>query len=460
MSHAGSNGVAAPAHFAALDSVRAMAVAFVLFHHTWGLGGTPALSPKIPLTSIKVPLHFYLQGAGLGVDIFFVLSGFLLSLPWHRHAYGQASPVRLGSYFKRRLLRIGPPYYGVLFLVLALLTPTVVSWDLVANGPGLQRFIAHLLFMQQILPMSADGFRILGSLWTLTIEMIFYLALPLMVLPFLRRRWLIATPVAVIGSVVYLWLARNSLGFVVDAAVHSMRRYALTGEGLRASWLANQFPSFLGDFALGIAAANLCVLARSPRRPAFMRVLERELTSLALTVTGFGLVFFALYLNGSQRWARIAYYGDHLVTAIGTTMVIVGVTQASGPTSRFVGFAPFRWLGIIGYSVFLWHMPVIYVVARYPFLAGMTARDQFLQLTYRVLLITIPLSIGYYHLVEKPFMRSRPASPAGQPTAEVGLPPQGFEAQTVADVAEGSNSLVPAQEQDEPIKEPGRAVHR
>ena len=42
MSHARANGVAAPAHFAALDSVRAMAVAFVLFHHTWGLGGTPA----------------------------------------------------------------------------------------------------------------------------------------------------------------------------------------------------------------------------------------------------------------------------------------------------------------------------------------------------------------------------------------------------------------------------------
>ncbi len=194
-----------------------------------------------------------------------------------------------------------------------------------------------------------------------------------------------------------------------------MSVYQLTGAALRASWLSNQFPTFIGDFALGITAANLCVLGRSPQRPRIMRVLERELTCLVLTVSGFTLVFFALYLNGSQRWARVAYYGDHMFTAIGTTLVIVAVTHASGPTTRLLGLAPFRWLGIIGYSVFLWHMPIIYVVARYPFLAGLTPRDQFLQLTYRVLAITIPLSVAYYHLVEKPFMRSRPAVTREQP---------------------------------------------
>ncbi len=188
------------AHFPALDSVRAMAVAFVLFHHTWGLGGTPLMSPTIPLTSVEVPLHFYLQGAGLGVDIFFVLSGFLLSLPWHRHQYISAPAVHVSSYFKRRLLRICPPYWGVLFLVLVFFTPLIVPWELVANGPGPKRVIAHALFMQQVLPISADGFRVLGSLWTLTIEMIFYIVLPLMVIPFLRRRWIIATPLAMLGG--------------------------------------------------------------------------------------------------------------------------------------------------------------------------------------------------------------------------------------------------------------------
>lgn len=65
-----------------------------------------------------------------------------------------------------------------------------------------------------------------------------------------------------------------------------------------------------------------------------------------------------------------------------------------------MGFAPFRWLGVIGYSVFLWHMPIIHVVARYPFLAELSPqKQQFLRLTYRVLAITIPLSVVYYHLV-------------------------------------------------------------
>jgi peptidoglycan/LPS O-acetylase OafA/YrhL len=406
-------------HFPALDSVRAMAVFCVLVHHIWNLGLEPLLHPRIPLTGVRIPLYYYLQGAGLGVDIFFVLSGFLLSMPWHRHVLTGGPAVRLGPYFRRRFLRIFPPYYGVLFAVLVFFTPAIVPWELVATGPGVQRIVAHLLLMQQILPMSADGFRVLGSLWTLTIEMIFYLTLPVMVVPFLRRRWLVAAPVAVVSSVLYLWLARNSLGFVVDAAEHSMRRYAVPGAALRVVWLANQFPTFIAEFALGISAANLCVLARSAQRPRILDVLERELVCVLLTVVGFGTVLFAFYVNGSQRWGRIAYYGDHLIAGVGTTMIVVAVTQASGPTTRFLGLAPFRWLGIIGYSVFLWHLPVIYAVNKYPSFAGLTPKQHFVQLTCIVVAITIPLSVAYYNLVEKPFMRSgTTASPAPPPRPE------------------------------------------
>lgn len=160
--------------------------------------------------------------------------------------------------------------------------------------------------------MSADGFRVLGSLWTLTIEMIFYLALPVMVIPFCEsagwwpRRWPSSRRWPTCGRRGLVGLHRRRI------TVESMSRYQLTGPALRASWLSNQFPAFLGDFGLGITAANLCVLARSPRQAAGDPEAARTGASLVLSVGGFVLIF-TLYLNGSQHWARVAYYGDHLI---------------------------------------------------------------------------------------------------------------------------------------------------
>jgi peptidoglycan/LPS O-acetylase OafA/YrhL len=72
-----------------------------------------------------------------------------------------------------------------------------------------------------------------------------------------------------------------------------------------------------------------------------------------------------------------------------------------------LSWRPFTWLGTIGYSVFLWHMPIIYVVNSYPALKGLDPRTQAIRLTLWVVPLTLLISIPYYLLVEKPFTTAR-----------------------------------------------------
>jgi peptidoglycan/LPS O-acetylase OafA/YrhL len=389
-------------HVRALDSIRALAVAMVLFHHIWGLGGAPNLRPSI--LGMRLPLAPLLQGAGLGVDIFFVLSGYLLSLPWHRADAGGRAPT-LGKYLYRRLRRIVPPYYGVLLVVLLFLHPALVPWGSIHTTGGIKRTIAHLVFGQQLFPISAGGFGLLGSLWTLTIEMIFYLTLPLIVLAFIRGRWRYSLPIAALISFAWLWAARHSLGFIITMGRESVGRYGVTDDVLRGNWLSNQFPAFLIDFALGIAVARLATLGDHEHR--VVRFLRSNGASAGLALIGFALLYFALYNTGAQRWPTLSYYGDHAIAAFGTTVLILATLNRSTGASRVLSWRPFTWLGTIGYSVFLWHMPIIYVVNSYPALKGLDPRTQAIRLTLWVVPLTLLISIPYYLLVEKPFTTAR-----------------------------------------------------
>jgi peptidoglycan/LPS O-acetylase OafA/YrhL len=404
----GANHAPRVGHVRALDTIRGIAVAMVLFHHIWGLGGAPNLRPK--LLGVRLPLAPLLQGAGLGVDIFFVLSGYLLSLPWHRAEAGGTNP-KLGTYLRRRLSRIVPPYYGVLLIVLLFMHPAVIPWGSIHTSGGIKRTVAHLLFAQQLFPISAGGYGALGSLWTLTIEMIFYLILPVMVLGFLKGRWRVSLPLSALASLAWMWFARHQFDFIISMARSSVGRYGVSDVVLRENWLVNQFPAFLFDFGLGICMARLAILGDRSNRA--VRLVRDRLSGWILAPTGLAVLYFALYLNGTQRWSKLARYGDHWITSIGTALLILATMNSETVVARVFSLRVFTSLGTIGYSVFLWHMPVIYAVNAYPSLQSLEPRAHVIRLAELVLPLTLMLSVPYYFLVERPFTSlKRSTSPA------------------------------------------------
>src|SRR4051812_3160818 len=168
----------------------------MVVYHAWVLTGGPLVGGGSAV----------LSGGFLAVDLFFVLSAFVLTLPTARTgAFGSWR-----DYALRRAARILPAYYVALAVGLVLFHPLAGP---VADQrpPTADALLAHVSFLQveaRLIPgyEGALGFRVDPVLWTLSVEVAFYVALPLVVMGFLRRP-LLWLALAVAGTVVLRALA-------------------------------------------------------------------------------------------------------------------------------------------------------------------------------------------------------------------------------------------------------------
>ncbi len=225
-----------------LDGLRFLAVGSVLVFHTlfalasayhrelgsWELG---------PVVSVIARNPF-------GVQLFFVISGFILALPFVRHLVGGEKPVEIGRYYLRRLTRLEPPYIIALLLVFA------TSWILFDGGreDDLGTFFLRLVYGYGLVYQRPPA--ILGATWTLEIEVQFYLLVPLLAqifrLPGIIRRGVLS--LAVLGLPWVTWpemlrftvlnqLAYFLAGFLLADLYLSSRKQAVSGK-TRHDWAA------------------------------------------------------------------------------------------------------------------------------------------------------------------------------------------------------------------------------
>lgn len=336
-----------PAVVPAIDGLRGAAALLVLLFHAWVYTDAPLGGGA---------LRALVAAGGLGVDFFFVISGFVLFLPVARRD-GDFGDVR--AYAVRRVARIVPAYYLSLFVQALLVRPLTGFPSPLASPGGWLVLAAHLLFLQHELPTSVAraagyagnvvGFGVNGVVWSLSIEALFYAALPLVAAPFFRRP-LVGIAVAVATSVVWRWLA---LLIAPPGPVPTPPR------------LLEQFPAFPAHFAFGMAAALLYV-GTARRADASARLMARGAGVALLHLAALGVLLVVMVEHGgvvaaapAQAFARtVAALGPALAFAV---LLAVAVCTPGGPL-RVLASAAFRWLGDVSYGVFLWHLPLILAV--------------------------------------------------------------------------------------------------
>ena len=387
-----------------LDGIRAIAVIMVITLHSWGLSGKANILFHLPVTNHIINLTPMISSGGFGVDLFFILSGFLLSQYWLKADYlGQSRPSLL-KYFKRRFFRIAPAYYCVLFLVLIFMMPLYINPVMVFSQEGMYNLGLHLIFAQYFFWLSANSFSVLGVLWTLTIEMTFYIVLPYIVILFLRNRWLKTMPITMLITLIWLWLAKYSLqpliNFSFITAIKWSPDYNQSVPLIR-HFLANQFPGQLFTFGLGIVLANLVIRRKlGINRTRLFNVLTGKLAGR----TYFWLGCFIIIHSMNSPILIFHYYLSKIYIGIGFTLLIAGVEWGDDWVRALFSFTYLRLIGLVGYSMYLLHMPLIHIILKYPSIIALDSTQRFLFVFPIAFTLVLVISMVFFLFIEKPFM--------------------------------------------------------
>ena len=374
----------------ALDGLRGIAILTVVVFHgveSFGMAG-----PLLPLGGFDLATPLY--SGWMGVNLFFVLSGFLITHHLLRRWRGNVTRADIGQYLLMRWIRIVPTYYVVLLVAASGIVPYHVVQ---AEYLGWQVFY-HLFLLQDYLPSG-----ILGPFWSLGVEEKFYLVMPVALL----IAWKL-------GS------ARRELAFLLTIAVLPLGIRLLAYQGAESlaadtflrNW-RNPFHLNLDGLFLGAACAWIYA-----KRDHFPR-LRSAGAAAAFAPTGClliaGLILWQALAPGSRFLHQVALFP---LTAAAMALILLGSLLRASPGSRFLESRVLAGAGRIAYSWYLTHVLVMHalwgiVTASVPGILGQPAALQvtvFFPVYFAVSLVT---ALALHYAVEKPclILKDRVGSP-------------------------------------------------
>ncbi|MEV0198561.1 acyltransferase family protein [Nonomuraea sp. NPDC050691] len=347
----------------ALDGIRALAALGVWVLHVAGNTGVMYRDGMFAWMTTRL---------GIAVPIFFLLSGLLLYRPWARAVLEDTPAPRAGGYLWRRVLRVMPAYWVVT-------TVALLAWSSLDAGG----WVKWLLLLQNYTEQTRapDG---LYQMWTMPIEMAFYLALPL--LAWLLHHWARRgnRPVRLLGGIAVLPLV--SIGSAVAAHVFDQPQLAL--------WL----PHHLIYFGAGMAMAVLSVWIKESR---VVDALAPQLLVLAL------LLYVVLSTEvAGPRTLDLPSLSQSIwrmvLEATVAVLVVAPFALAARRDSlrhRVLGNPVTAYLGRISYSFFLWHAPVITLY--YKVTDSQPFSGDFVKVAILTFVGSLLVSVASYHLIEE-----------------------------------------------------------
>ena len=387
----------------ALDGLRGVAVLLVIVVHmfVWmqtivGPTGASALNWTSTVWGF----------GGTGVELFFVLSGFLLFMPYARALLGLKAFPSTRKFYTRRVLRIVPAYWVALIITIIASVQTVLPALRPQSSLEWYNLALHFLFLQNV-DYNID-FSMNGVFWSMAVEAQFYLILPLIaMLAYLlvhRGRRTLLWSLVCCGLLlspatqIVFWLLKSfspSLFehrtilavpeyaiFFLTGMLCSLGYIAATEAGWKSSWLQPQNARIVRRFGLCGAGAIVVYI-----------VAIRGFGQLGAQLADGGPLFNSLFAFSLLALA----YGCLLLSAL----------LGNWPWQRMLASKPMRFVGLISYSLYIWHWPLYqHVIAP---IAGRFHGDALKMLVFLTLTLLIAFPVGYlsYQFVERPFIRFR-----------------------------------------------------
>ena len=351
-----------PAHVVGLDGVRGVAVLLVFISHFHWI-----LSPD-PFFTKVTPWHFInrtFEAGFMGVDIFFVLSGFLItSLLMKDRSTNRKNLFR--RFYRRRALRLLPALYALLIANFF-----VSRWE---NFPGdIQwRTTWHaILFLNNwnIVNNFDEAQNDLGHLWSLGIEEQFYLIWPLTI-------WLLAK-LKIPSKMMIPLILFASLGVMAH-------RTSLWNEG--TSWIILYVRTDTRLDSLLIGAMFAYVYRH-------FQVPSKILNSVA-TSSFIGLIYIKYVLYKSPFIFEMGY----TIIALLAGFIILSVVEGVFFVQKVFTWRPLTMIGKVSYGLYLWHMPIFLLFGRH-----VTSGPKPLRILIGIVIASVVTSLSWF-FIEKPFL--------------------------------------------------------
>jgi peptidoglycan/LPS O-acetylase OafA/YrhL len=382
-----------------IEGLRGIAAIAVLLYH---------VQRQLARPTTDIPLVGEVAFFSHGVTLFFVLSGFLLFLPFARSLVQGGPMPRLSRYAANRALRVLPGYVVVLLLVSLVLRVAVLPREArdagIAVGVlGPLDTVLNALLLQGYTPRTLrSGIEVA---WTLAVEVSFYVVLPVVALlaaRLLRGRPTWIRALAPAAALLLVGVAGKVWSTIAQAPLGHRGRLA-SEWGVTWEAVANRSILVHADlFSYGMAAAVVLLTLSAD---------ERLRDRVAAWRVPAGIVAAALVVVASV--APVGAFEESVVAAsCALLLLLVALPRRGGslgPVTRVLELRWVAWLGTISFSVYLWHLPVIRYLRR----AGLVLPDTLAGFAVNTLVVgavTLVLSAATYYAIERPALRLRPGS--------------------------------------------------